>query len=157
MFMFVYFSDQMYNLNSYVRDFYFFRRNFYAQLTLIKKDPEEARKMLQKQVSKTHCGLHRPKGWPFWGFMNYIIQRNIKVWGITRRICSLLVVASADLCTICLCCLLLQAFILKFVEMGKVLFSHSITTGAPPQQVSWGIRDILSEFSYENIKRCAEK
>lgn len=47
---FIYILDQMHNLNSYVRDFYFFRRNFYPQLSLVHMDPEEAYKALQRQV-----------------------------------------------------------------------------------------------------------
>ncbi|CAH1781834.1 unnamed protein product, partial [Owenia fusiformis] len=43
-------SHQMHNLDSYVRDFYFFRRNFYPQLTMIHMNPEEAFKTLQKQA-----------------------------------------------------------------------------------------------------------
>jgi len=34
--LYMYITDQMHNTNSYVRDFYFFRRNFYPQLSLIK-------------------------------------------------------------------------------------------------------------------------
>ena len=51
------FSDQLHNLNSYVRDFYFFRRNFYPQLTLVHMNPEEASRGLQRQVGrcKTLC------------------------------------------------------------------------------------------------------
>ena len=44
------FLDQLHNLNSYVRDFYFFRRNFYPQLTLVHMNPEEASRGLQRQV-----------------------------------------------------------------------------------------------------------
>jgi hypothetical protein len=40
----------MHNLNSYVRDFYFFRRNFYPQLSLIMMDAEDAFNTLQKQA-----------------------------------------------------------------------------------------------------------
>ena len=40
----------MHNLNSYVRDFYFFRRNFYPQLSLVNMNPEEASRALQRQV-----------------------------------------------------------------------------------------------------------
>ena len=40
----------MHNLNSYVRDFYFFRRNFYPQLSLVHMNPDEASYTLQKQV-----------------------------------------------------------------------------------------------------------
>ena len=40
----------MHTLNSYVRDFYFFRRNFYPQLSLVRMNPSEASKNLQIQV-----------------------------------------------------------------------------------------------------------
>ncbi|KAL3872189.1 hypothetical protein ACJMK2_040132 [Sinanodonta woodiana] len=43
-------SNQIHNLNSYVRDFYFFRRNFYPQLSLVHMNPEEALDSLHKQV-----------------------------------------------------------------------------------------------------------
>ena len=46
------FVDQMHNLNSYVRDFYFFRRNFYPQLSLVNMNAEDAKTSLQKQVSQ---------------------------------------------------------------------------------------------------------
>ena len=44
------FSDQVHNQNAYVRDFYFFRRNFYPQLSLVKMDPEDASLALQRRV-----------------------------------------------------------------------------------------------------------
>ena len=44
------FSDQIHNMNCYVRDFYFFRRNFYPQLSLVHMNPEEASDKLQHQV-----------------------------------------------------------------------------------------------------------
>jgi len=37
-------------MNSYVRDFYFFRRNFYPQLSLVHMDPEEAQQNLERQA-----------------------------------------------------------------------------------------------------------
>ncbi len=40
----------MQNLNSYVRDFYFFRRNHYPQLSMVHMDQDEASRALQKQV-----------------------------------------------------------------------------------------------------------
>ncbi|KAK7094571.1 hypothetical protein V1264_006106 [Littorina saxatilis] len=43
-------THQVHNQNSYVRDFYFFRRNFYPQLSLVKMDPEDASLALQKRV-----------------------------------------------------------------------------------------------------------
>ncbi|ESO05346.1 hypothetical protein HELRODRAFT_191448 [Helobdella robusta] len=43
-------SNHMHNLNSYVRDFYFFRRNFYPQLSLVRMDAREAKKNLLKQT-----------------------------------------------------------------------------------------------------------
>ncbi|XP_052242651.1 protein unc-80 homolog isoform X2 [Dreissena polymorpha] len=43
-------SNQIHNLNSYVRDFYFFRRNFYPQLSLVHMDPAEAKDNLEKQA-----------------------------------------------------------------------------------------------------------
>lgn len=45
-------SDQIHNMNCYVRDFYFFRRNFYPQLSLVHMNPEEASNKLQHQVSQ---------------------------------------------------------------------------------------------------------
>ena len=45
-----FFSDQIHNMNCYVRDFYFFRRNFYPQLSLVHMNPEEASEKLQHQV-----------------------------------------------------------------------------------------------------------
>lgn len=44
------FPDQIHNLNSYVRDFYFFRRNFYPQLSLVAIDPDNAMASLERQV-----------------------------------------------------------------------------------------------------------
>ncbi|KAL8568215.1 hypothetical protein ACOMHN_027738 [Nucella lapillus] len=43
-------THQVHNPNSYVRDFYFFRRNFYPQLSLIKMDPVEASLALQRRM-----------------------------------------------------------------------------------------------------------
>ena len=40
----------MHNLNSYVRDFYFFHRNIYPQLSLVYMNPDAAFQSLQKQV-----------------------------------------------------------------------------------------------------------
>ncbi|XP_076436361.1 protein unc-80 homolog isoform X3 [Babylonia areolata] len=43
-------THQVHNQNSYVRDFYFFRRNFYPQLSLVKMDPADASLALQRRV-----------------------------------------------------------------------------------------------------------
>jgi len=40
----------MHNVNSYVRDFYFFRRNFYPQLSLVHMNPTDASLALHSQV-----------------------------------------------------------------------------------------------------------
>lgn len=46
------FADQVHNQNAYVRDFYFFRRNIYPQLSLVRMDPDDAALALQKRVSE---------------------------------------------------------------------------------------------------------
>lgn len=46
---FVVFPDQIHNLNSYVRDYYCFKRSQYPQLELVYMKPEEAFNALQKQ------------------------------------------------------------------------------------------------------------
>lgn len=43
------FADQIHNPNSYVRDFYFFKRSQYPQLELVHMKPEEAFAALQRQ------------------------------------------------------------------------------------------------------------
>ncbi|XP_023210931.1 protein unc-80 homolog [Centruroides sculpturatus] len=43
-------TNQMHSLDSYVRDYYFFKRSQYAQLSLIHMDPEVAFETLQKQA-----------------------------------------------------------------------------------------------------------
>lgn len=43
------FSDQIHNLNSYVRDYYCFKRSQYPQLELIYMKPEDAFNALQRQ------------------------------------------------------------------------------------------------------------
>ena len=40
----------MHNVDSYVRDFYFFRRNHYPQLSLVHMNPTQASMALQRQV-----------------------------------------------------------------------------------------------------------
>lgn len=40
----------MHNLNAFVRDFYFFKRSQYPQLSLIRMNPKEAFETLQKQA-----------------------------------------------------------------------------------------------------------
>ena len=42
--------DEMHNLNSFVRDFYFFKRSQYPQISLVHKNPNEAFFTLQKQA-----------------------------------------------------------------------------------------------------------
>ncbi|XP_067144484.1 protein unc-80 homolog isoform X1 [Centruroides vittatus] len=43
-------TNQMHSLDAYVRDYYFFKRSQYAQLSLIHMDPEVAFETLQKQA-----------------------------------------------------------------------------------------------------------
>lgn len=45
----IYFTDQIRNSDSYVRDFYFFKRSQYPQLELVHMKEEEAFNLLQKQ------------------------------------------------------------------------------------------------------------
>ncbi|XP_074595949.1 unc80, NALCN channel complex subunit [Brevipalpus obovatus] len=45
-------TNQMHNLNAYVRDFYFFKRSQYPQLSLVRMDPAEAYLKLQQQAFK---------------------------------------------------------------------------------------------------------
>lgn len=89
-------------MNSYVRDFYFFRRNFYPQLSLVHMDPDEAQENLQK-----------------------------------------------------------QAFLLKFGEIGKVLFTVSILETTCSQQVSyvsialiWSQNDMLWKLGSSGVYFC---
>ncbi|XP_021380201.1 protein unc-80 homolog isoform X3 [Mizuhopecten yessoensis] len=80
-------SNQIHNLNAYVRDFYFFRRNVYPQLSLVKMNPDHAFQSLEK-----------------------------------------------------------QAFILKFVEIGKVLFTHSVLKSTAPHQMQNHVSFLHEEF-----------
>ena len=41
--------DQIHNANSYVRDYYFFKRSQYPQLELVHMHPQEAYSALQRQ------------------------------------------------------------------------------------------------------------
>ncbi|RWS30612.1 protein unc-80-like protein [Leptotrombidium deliense] len=43
-------TNQMHNLNAFVRDFYFFKRSQYPQLSLVKMDPKRAFRRLQSQA-----------------------------------------------------------------------------------------------------------
>ena len=43
-------SNQIHNLGAFVRDFYFFKRSQYPQLTLTHMNPEQAAELLQKQA-----------------------------------------------------------------------------------------------------------
>ena len=43
-------SDQIHVPDSYVRNFYFFRRNYYPQLSLVQMDTKEATRILEKAV-----------------------------------------------------------------------------------------------------------
>lgn len=45
----VYFSDQIHNPHSYVRDYYFFKRSMYPQLELMHMKPSDAFNALQQQ------------------------------------------------------------------------------------------------------------
>ncbi|XP_052063828.1 protein unc-80 homolog [Mytilus californianus] len=80
-------SNQIHNLNSYVRDFYFFRRNFYPQLSLVNINPDKAFQDLDK-----------------------------------------------------------QAFTLKFVEIGKVLFTTAVLKNTPPHQLQNHVSFLHEEF-----------
>lgn len=44
------FLDQMHNPQSYVRDFYFFKRTQHPQLVMVRMDPNEAHVSLQQQA-----------------------------------------------------------------------------------------------------------
>lgn len=48
-FRFLCFADQIHNVNSYVRDYYCFKRSQYPQLELVHMKPEEAFNALQRQ------------------------------------------------------------------------------------------------------------
>ncbi|XP_048774238.1 protein unc-80 homolog isoform X3 [Ostrea edulis] len=80
-------SNQIHNLNSYVRDFYFFRRNFYPQLSLVAIDPDNAMASLER-----------------------------------------------------------QAFTLKFVEIGKVLFTTNVLKSTPLHQIQNHVSFLHEEF-----------
>ncbi|KAL5011899.1 hypothetical protein ScPMuIL_010450 [Solemya velum] len=80
-------TNQMHNMNSYVRDFFFFRRNFYPQLSLVKMNLDDAFESLQK-----------------------------------------------------------QAFTLKFVEIGKVLFSTTLLCSTSPHQLQNHVSFLHEEF-----------
>lgn len=43
-------SNQIHNLGGFVRDFYFFKRSQYPQLTLTRMNPERAAELLQQQA-----------------------------------------------------------------------------------------------------------
>ena len=43
-------ADQMFNPQSFVRDFYFFKRSTYPQLVLLRQDPVEAYAALQEKA-----------------------------------------------------------------------------------------------------------
>ena len=45
--------EQVQNLNSFVRDFYFYHRNFYPQLSLVKLDPDSASFAVQRRVGSS--------------------------------------------------------------------------------------------------------
>ncbi|XP_071097692.1 protein unc-80 homolog [Haliotis cracherodii] len=78
---------QIQNLNSYVRDFYFFRRNFYPQLSLVRMNPDDAFLALQKRV-----------------------------------------------------------FTLKFVDIGKVLFTTAVLGSTPQHQIQNHVSFLHEEF-----------
>jgi len=50
-------ADQMHNVNGYVRDFYFFRRNFYPQLSLVHMNQTDAAMALHSQVYNCHSAM----------------------------------------------------------------------------------------------------
>ncbi|XP_064639472.1 protein unc-80 homolog [Lineus longissimus] len=81
-------SNQMHNLNSYVRDLYFFRRNFYPQLSLVNMDPQDAFNTLQK-----------------------------------------------------------QAFTMKFVEIGKVMFATEVLQSTAPHQMQTHVNFLHEELT----------
>ncbi|ESO92838.1 hypothetical protein LOTGIDRAFT_232936 [Lottia gigantea] len=80
-------TNQIQNLNSYVRDFYFFRRNFYPQLSLTHMNPDTADIALQKRV-----------------------------------------------------------FTLKFVEIGKTLFTNAVLSSTPIHQLQNHVSFLYEEF-----------
>eukprot|EP00105_Crassostrea_gigas_P024973 XP_011445404.1 PREDICTED: protein unc-80 homolog isoform X2 [Crassostrea gigas] len=80
-------SNQIHNLNSYVRDFYFFRRNFYPQLSLVAIDPDNAMASLER-----------------------------------------------------------QAFTLKFVEIGKILFTTNVLKSTPLHKIQNHVSFLHEEF-----------
>ncbi|KAK3087178.1 hypothetical protein FSP39_002695 [Pinctada imbricata] len=80
-------SNQIHNLNSYVRDFYFFRRNHYPQLSLVALNTEEALLALER-----------------------------------------------------------QAFTLKFLEIGKVLFTTKVLSSTTSHQMQTHVSFLHEEF-----------
>ncbi len=44
------FTDEIHNMNAFVRDFYFFKRSQYPQLSLVHMNPNEAFEKLQNQA-----------------------------------------------------------------------------------------------------------
>ncbi len=126
-----------------MRDFYFFRRNFYPQLTLVHMNPEEAAKGLQKQVRTTLSVFQStaPSN-----FVSKHISSCCEPSCLLVSLSSLLEeLPEGAVCSRPGCQLFdhvlrlanhLQAYILKMVEIGKVLFSTSIIQHSPSQQVS---------------------
>ncbi|GFR73733.1 Unc-80-like protein [Elysia marginata] len=81
-------THQIHNSSAYVRDFYFFRRNFYPQLSLVKMNPDDAKLALQRRV-----------------------------------------------------------FMLKFVEVGKVLLTNAVMESTPAHQVQNHVSFLHEELS----------
>ncbi|GFO03526.1 unc-80-like protein, partial [Plakobranchus ocellatus] len=81
-------THQIHNSNAYVRDFYFFRRNFYPQLSLVKMNPDDAKLALQRRV-----------------------------------------------------------FMLKFVEVGKVLLTNAVMESTPVHQLQNHVSFLHEELS----------
>ena len=46
--------------DAYVRNFYFFRRNYYPQLSLVQMDTKEALRILEKTVNNRKSELFNP-------------------------------------------------------------------------------------------------
>ncbi|XP_059153938.1 protein unc-80 homolog isoform X2 [Physella acuta] len=81
-------THQIHSSNAYVRDFYFFRRNFYPQLSLVHMNPQDAALALQRRV-----------------------------------------------------------FLLKFIEVGKVLLTQAVMKCTPPHQLQNHVSFLHEELS----------
>lgn len=183
------FPDQIHNLNSYVRDFYFFRRNFYPQLSLVAIDPDNAMASLERQVKQNYSTffssiyykcqlqitcrrlyLYRYDVYIYIFFFFYNIEmkkkpptkmfmflyymfmylsfkllskiniyRCVHVIFFNKIIFFLIITCKCTflVCRIICNCLFLifQAFTLKFVEIGKILFTTNVLKSTPLHKV----------------------